>query len=171
MSEQYRLAAEADAERLLAITYDAYVTIRELELHWPAANADLALIVDNVRTNDCYVLEVDGDIKATVTLSKGNELKGLTDLPFLKWFAVDPACQGQGLGGKLLDWVERTVTEQLQVSGVTLATAEKHPWLLPMYERRGYERFYAFDPGNGDGMMHLLRKTVHPGRLQASPSS
>ncbi|NBD23638.1 GNAT family N-acetyltransferase [Paenibacillus glycinis] len=178
MDVRFRLATEADAERLLAITYDAYVTIRELELHWPAANADLALIEDNVRKNDCYVLEVDGDIKATVTHSKGNELKGLTDLPFLKWFAVDPASQGQGLGGQLLDWVERTVAEQTGAPGVTLATAEKHPWLLPMYERRGYERFHAFDPGNGDGMMHLLRKTVVPdanqpqsnGRLDGQPN-
>ncbi|WP_219835779.1 GNAT family N-acetyltransferase [Paenibacillus sp. R14(2021)] len=160
MTERYRLAVEADAERLFTITYDAYATIRELELHWPAANADLKLIQDNLSGHDCYVLELDGDIKATVTLSKGNELKGLTDLPFLRWFAVDPAYQGRGLGGKLLDWVERTVAEQTGAPAVTLATAEKHPWLLTMYKRRGYESFYAFDPGNGDGTMHLMRKPI-----------
>lgn len=162
MSERYRLATEADAERLQAIIYDAYALIRELELHWPAANADLALIQANIRDSDCYVLEADGEIRATVTHSKGNELQGLIDLPFLKWFAVDPSAQGRGFGGRLLDWVERKVAEQEGKPGVTLATAEKHPWLLPMYERRGYERFYAFDPGNGDGVMHLLRKTVSP---------
>ncbi len=42
MSEVYRLATQEDAERLLDVIYEAYVTIRELELQWPAAHADLA---------------------------------------------------------------------------------------------------------------------------------
>ncbi|MBO7745849.1 GNAT family N-acetyltransferase [Paenibacillus sp. MWE-103] len=167
MSERIRLATEADAERLQAIIYGAYATIRELELHWPAAHADVALIRANVRASDCYVLEEDGDIVATVTHSKAGELKGLSELPFLKWFAVDPARQGQGYGGRLLDWTERKAAESENAPAVLLATAEKHPWLLPMYERRGYERFHAFDPGNGDGMMHLLRKPVEAGRAAA----
>lgn len=163
MSEIYRLAVKKDGERLLAVIYEAYVTIRELELHWPAANADLALIQDNIAKNECYVLEIDGEIKATVTLSKGEEVKAITELPFLKWFAVDPASQGKGVGHKLLTWVEEhIIREKIGASAVTLATAEKHPWLLPMYERRGYERFIAFDSQNGDGTMHLLKKVVNP---------
>lgn len=163
MSEIYRLATQEDAERLQDVIYKAYVTIRELKLHWPAANADLAMIQTNIAENECYVLEIDGEVQATVTLSKGNELKGITDLPFLRWFAVDPDAQGKGVGNKLLNWVEQhIIRDKLAAPAVTLATAEKHPWLLPMYERRGYERFMAFDPDNGDGTMHLLKKTVHP---------
>ncbi|KAE9133854.1 hypothetical protein PF010_g2657 [Phytophthora fragariae] len=165
MSEAYRLAAAADAPKLLTIIYDAYVTIRELGLHWPAANADLSLIEDNIENNECYVLETDGEIRATVTLSKSGEIRSITDLPFIKWFAADPAYQGQGLGAKLLGWVEETVIgERLGAPAVTLATAEKHPWLLSMYERRGYERFFAFETDNGDGTMHLLLKVIHPER-------
>lgn len=168
MSEIYRLAVIEDGERLLTVIYEAYVTIRELELHWPAANANLALIQENIANSECYVLEIDGEIKATVTLSKGEEIKALTDLPFLKWFAVDPAAQGKGVGNKLLTWVEEhIIREKLAAPAVTLATAEKHPWLLPMYERRGYERFVAFDPQNGDGTMHLLKKVVNPELYQA----
>lgn len=163
MSEVYRLAAIEDAERLLHVTYEAYVTIRELELSWPAANADLALIQENIKNNECYVLEVDGVIAATITLSKGEEVKAVTDFPFVKWFAVDPAYQGAGLGDKLLTWVEQTIIrDKVGAAAVTLATAEKHPWLLPMYERRSYERIHVFDFNNGDGPMHLLRKIVSP---------
>ncbi|OBZ17298.1 MULTISPECIES: GNAT family N-acetyltransferase [Bacillales] len=163
MSEVYRLATIEDAERLLHVTYEAYVTIRELELSWPAAHADLALIQDNIKNNECYVLEVDGVIAATITLSKGEEVKAVTDFPFVKWFAVDPAYQGSGLGDKLLTWVEQNIIQgKVGAAAVTLATAEKHPWLLPMYERRGYERIHVFDFNNGDGPMHLLRKIVSP---------
>ncbi|HEY2492138.1 MAG TPA: GNAT family N-acetyltransferase [Paenibacillus sp.] len=163
MTEIYRLATVEDAERLQYITYEAYVTIRELGLKWPAANADIALIQENVTTNECYVLEINGEIKATVTLSKKDNIKFVTDLPFIMWFAVDPLSQGTGIGMKLLTWVEETIIrDKLGASALTLATAEKHPWLLPMYERRGYERLKAFDSGSGDGTMHLLKKVVNP---------
>lgn len=162
MSEIFRLAELKDAEQLLDITYRAYQLIRELGLHWPA---DLALIQDNVQTNECYVLEINGAIVATITLSKTGELKAVTELPFIKWFAVNPDCRGRGYGGKLLDWVEENIIYgKLGASAVTLATAKKHPWLVQMYERRGYERFLEIDAQNGDGIMYLLRKTLKSGQ-------
>ncbi|WP_028559765.1 GNAT family N-acetyltransferase [Paenibacillus pinihumi] len=164
----FRLAEKKDAPRLVEVIYDAYVTIRDLKLHWPAAHANLELVEENIAENECYVLEVEDRISATVTLAIGdNPMTALSGLPFLKWFAVDPAYQGKGYGAQLLGWVEeRIIRERLGAPAVTLATAEKHPWLLPMYERRGYERIHAFDPGNGDGTMHLLRKIVDSGHYE-----
>lgn len=163
MSEIYRLALQEDAERLQYVTYEAYETIRQLELRWPAAQADVALIQENIKNNDCYVLEVDSVIQATVSHLKNRALNFITDLPFVMWFAVDPAAQGKGYGKKLLNWVEQTIIrDKVGAPAVTLATAEKHPYLLSMYERWGYERIHAFDHGTGDGTMHLLRKVVNP---------
>jgi N-acetylglutamate synthase and related acetyltransferases len=163
MSELFRQAGIQDAERLREVTYEAYSLIRELELKWPAANADLDQIRDNIIQNECYVLEADGVIVATITLSKTDEVKAITDLPFIKWFAVHPSEQGKGYGDKLLTWVENAIIRDKEgASAVTLGTAEKHPWLLPMYQRRGYESIRSFDSGNGDGPMHLLRKIVNP---------
>ncbi|MBJ6360310.1 GNAT family N-acetyltransferase [Paenibacillus sp. GCM10012307] len=161
----FRLAEKQDAPRLVEVIYDAYVTIRDLNLHWPAAHANLGLVEENIADNECFVLEVDHRVAATVTLTRAdNPMTALSGLPFLKWFAVDPAYQGKGYGANLLGWVEENIIrDRLGAPAVTLATAEKHPWLLPMYERRGYERIHAFDPGNGDGTMHLLRKIVDRG--------
>lgn len=163
MTEIYRLATADDAPRVQYITYEAYVTIRELKLQWPAAYADVEQIRNNILNNKCYVLEQDGQIQATVTLADAEKLQFLgnvTDLPFVMWFAVDPYIQSKGLGRKLLNWVEQHVIRaELGAPAVTLATAEKHPWLLPMYERWGYERIHAFEAGE-DGVMHLLRKVV-----------
>lgn len=169
MSEIYRLAVSEDAPVVQRIIHAAYVTIRELELQWPAAHADVEQIRDNIIANKCYVLERDGEIVATVTLANPERLKLLAeqmDLPFVMWFAVDPEAQGSGWGRKLLNWVEQEVIDkELGAPAVTLATAEKHPWLLPMYERWGYERLLAFDKGTGDGVMHLLRKRVNEERF------
>lgn len=163
MSEFFRLAGLEDADRLREVIYEAYALIRELGLHWPAANADLAQIRDNIAQNECYVLEADGVIVATITLSKTDGITEETGLPFVKWFAVHPNEQGKGYGDRLLSWVEQTIIrDKLGAPAVTLGTAEKHPWLLPMYKRRGYESIRTVDPGNGDGTMHLLRKVVNP---------
>ncbi|GMK42012.1 GNAT family N-acetyltransferase [Paenibacillus sp. CCS19] len=163
MSERFRQAGVEDAERLHEVIYEAYSLIRELGLHWPAANADVSQIRDNITDNECYVLEADGRIVATITLSKGDEVKAITEFPFIKWFAVHPSEQGKGYGDKLLGWVESSIIrDKVGAAAVTLGTAEKHPWLLPMYQRRGYESIRSFDPGNGDGTMHLLRKVVDP---------
>ncbi|MGN7456303.1 GNAT family N-acetyltransferase [Paenibacillus pasadenensis] len=163
MGELYRIAVEKDAPRLQQIVYGAYEQIRELKLSWPAAHADEELIRSNIREHECYVLELDGELAATITLSKGEEAKAITDLPFLKWFAVAPELQSRGVGSKLLSWVEQEVlARRLGAEAVTLATAERHPWLLSMYERKGYERYRAIDFGNGDGTMHLLRKRLQP---------
>ncbi|MCR8634263.1 GNAT family N-acetyltransferase [Paenibacillus radicis (ex Xue et al. 2023)] len=168
MSKVYRLATLEDAERLRHVIYEAYVTIRELQLQWPAANANLALVQDNILKNECYVLELDGEIAATLTLSKEKLNRWNIDLPFVKWFAVGPEYQGLGLGTELLVWVEETIIrDKLGASALTLATAEKHPWLLAMYERKGYERIDSIDRGNGDGTMHLLRKVVNPNLFEA----
>ncbi|WP_042203480.1 GNAT family N-acetyltransferase [Paenibacillus camerounensis] len=161
MSEVYRLAELKDAEQLLDVTYRAYQLIRELGLHWPAANADLALIEDNITANECYVLEVDGTITATITLSNEEEIRQISPLPFVKWFAAHPDYSNKGYGGKLLDWVEeQIILGKLGSPEVTLATAKKHPWLVGMYERRGYERFVELDLQNGDGIMYLMKKTL-----------
>ncbi|OWA36625.1 GNAT family N-acetyltransferase [Saccharibacillus sp. O16] len=161
MSEIYRRAASEDAEQLVDITYRAYALIRELGLHWPAAHADLPLVLQNIEENECYLLEVGGHVAATVTLSTSGEAKAITELPFVKWFAVDPDYANQGYGGRLLDWVEKEIVlGKYGQRQVTLATAQKHPWLVQMYERRGYERIVEIDAKNGDGIMYLLRKNI-----------
>lgn len=161
MGEIYRRALPEDAERLVDLTYRAYELIRELGLHWPAAHADLPLVLQNIEENECFLLEVNGIAVATVTLSTSGEAKAITELPFVKWFAVDPDYSNQGYGGRLLDWVEKEIVlGKYGHTQVTLATAHKHPWLVQMYERRGYERIVEIDTKNGDGIMYLLRKNI-----------
>lgn len=161
MSEVFRLADPKDAQKLQDIIFRAYQLIRELGLHWPAATADVAVVEDNIVSNDCYVLEYAGDIVATVTLSRQDEVKQLTEHPFLKWFALDPDFKGRGLGSKLLSWVEEHVIRgKLGASAVTLATAEKHPFLVQMYERRGYERILEIMPHPDDGILYLMKKQL-----------
>lgn len=168
MSNSIRLAADEDAAAVRDVLFRAYEPIRQLELKWPAANATVELVAANIQRNECYVLEQDGAIVATLTYSLEGEVRDVTALPFIKWFAVDPLLQSRGLGAKLLDWVERSVLlGQHRAPAVTLATAARHPWLADMYRRYGYASILDFDPKNGDGMMHLMRKILDPALYEA----
>lgn len=156
MSEVYRLARLEDSEEVLRIIRGAYESIGRLGIEFRAVHADIAMVQDNIRENSCYVVLHDDVIAATISL---RELHEVTKYPFLYWFAVDPAVNGQGIGSRLLSYVEETIVrDALNASAVTLATSKKHPWLLPMYERRGYEPFFERDLGRDDKLVFLTKR-------------
>ncbi|HEY2494532.1 MAG TPA: GNAT family N-acetyltransferase [Paenibacillus sp.] len=101
MGEIYRLATSGDAEELLDVTLRAYAPIRELGIKFSAATANIELVTSNITNNDCYVLEVDGKIVATLTVAEFAEVKKVTEHPFIWWFAVDPTHKGKGVGTRL----------------------------------------------------------------------
>ncbi|NQX65270.1 GNAT family N-acetyltransferase [Paenibacillus alba] len=157
MSEIYRLATIEDAEEQFKVIHDAYASIRELGITFKAANADIEVIRENLAANTSYVLEINGSIAATLSLKN---LPELTDLPFLYWFAVAPAFKNQGVGNRLLAYVEEVIVrDTLLAAGVVLATSKKHPWLLPMYERKGYAAFFERPLGETDTLV-FMKKTL-----------
>lgn len=157
MSEIYRLATIEDAEEQFKVIDGAYESIRELGITFRAANADIDLILENLIENTSYVLEIDGSIAATISLKN---LPELTELPFLYWFAVLPEFKNQGVGNRLLTYVEEVIVrDTLLSSGVVLATSKNHPWLLPMYERKGYQAFHERPLGETDTLVYM-KKTL-----------
>ncbi|GEN34419.1 GNAT family N-acetyltransferase [Aneurinibacillus danicus] len=161
MSENIRLATLEDAEKLLALTLEAYAPALQLGILFPAAKADLKMVKHNITSNTCFVMENEQGIIATITLGNFEEVKKVTDLPYICWFAVAPAYKGRGIGNRLLTWLEETIIrDTLGAPGAVLATAERHPWLIPMYERKGYERFYEYHE-EGLGQVVFLRKVLH----------
>ncbi|AKI94102.1 MULTISPECIES: sulfur-containing aminoacid acetyltransferase SnaB [Bacillus] len=163
MKPQYRLAVERDAEQLLALTLRAYEPIRKLGIRFAAAHADLDLVLQNIRENACYVMEEDGRIIATITLRMPwGKQPGPYGVPHIWWFAVDPGTGKKGIGTKLLQWLEETILrDTLKVPFVSLGTADKHPWLIEMYERKGYVRSGEQDLGKGHITVYMKKQLRH----------
>ncbi|WGD93242.2 sulfur-containing aminoacid acetyltransferase SnaB [Bacillus subtilis] len=163
MKPQYRLAVERDAEQLLALTLRAYEPIRKLGIRFAAAHADLDLVLKNIRENACYVMEEDGRIIATITLRMPwGKQPGPSGVPHIWWFAVDPDTGKKGIGTKLLQWLEETILrDTLKVPFVSLGTADKHPWLIEMYERKGYVRSGEQDLGKGHITVYMKKQLRH----------
>ncbi|MGK9162634.1 sulfur-containing aminoacid acetyltransferase SnaB [Bacillus subtilis] len=163
MKPQYRLAVERDAEQLLALTLRAYEPIRKLGIRFAAAHADLDLVLQNIRENACYVMEEDGRIIATITLRMPwGKQPGPYGVPHIWWFAVDPGTGKKGIGTKLLQWLEETILrDTFKVPFVSLGTADKHPWLIEMYERKGYVRSGEQDLGKGHITVYMKKQLRH----------
>lgn len=143
MAENIRLALPVDAPAVLDVSLRAYEPIRQLNIHFSAATADLQLVLNNITRNATYVLEENGRIIATVTIRyPWSDPDQSNPYPFIWWFAVDPEHKRKGIGSKLLKYVEEHVLrDQVKAPAVYLATAERHPWLVSIYERRGYRVF------------------------------
>ncbi|KQO04681.1 GNAT family N-acetyltransferase [Paenibacillus sp. Leaf72] len=163
MAEVIRLATLTDAPRILELTHRAYESIRELGLDFPAASADLNMVENNINLNRCYILLIDNVIISTVSVAKAESVRKVIDypydFPFIWWFATDPSYERKGIGGRLLDEVEAIIRRDLRASAVTLATSTRHPWLIDMYKRRGYELVFESEKGER-GSSVILKKNL-----------
>ncbi len=147
MAQQIRLAKIGDAPNVLDMTLRAYEPIRELNIMFSAATADLQLVTNNIRRNATYVLEQDDRIIATVTVRyPWADPEHFSPYPFIWWFAVDPAYKQKGLGSTLLTWVEeKLLRDQIKAPAVYLAITKRHTWLVSIYKGRGYKIFDQYN--------------------------
>lgn len=137
----FRIATVEDAAVIQAISHRAYAPVRELGINFAAATADIETVEKNIRNNICLVMEEEGKIISTISIRMpwGHQA-GPFGVPHLWWFATDPLVGRKGVGREMMTWAEETfVRDTLKAGAVSLGTAEEHPWLIEMYERRGYE--------------------------------
>jgi len=147
----FRLATLEDAPAVLDLTLRAYKPIREMGINFAAATADLALVERNIKYNMCLLMEEEGRILSTISIRMPwGPQPGPFGLPHFWWFATDPDVGGKGIGRKMITWAEETMCrDTLKAPAVSLGTADRHPWLIDMYKRWGYEVQGSKDLGRG----------------------
>ncbi|MBO1199653.1 GNAT family N-acetyltransferase [Staphylococcus simiae] len=164
-----RIATVEDAPVLHQLMHDAFTPLRELGIDWPSVNADIQAVEDNIINNTTFVLEVDNDIVSTITVRyPWGSVRTISGYPFVWWFATNPQYDGQGYGSQLLKYVEEAfLRDTLKAAAVTLGTSARlHPWLLSIYEKRGYEIYAEHENDDGD-LGVIMRKILIPERFEA----
>lgn len=105
MSEDiFRLAEKKDAPEFLEPLYSAFQPIRNLEIDWPSARADIDMVTENIENHSAVVLERDGRLLSTITIRFPWESDTPpSKYPFVWWFATLPELKGQGIGKETFD--------------------------------------------------------------------
>ncbi|QXE03260.1 GNAT family N-acetyltransferase [Terribacillus sp. DMT04] len=166
----FRIATEADAPAFLELLSSAFKPLGEMGIDWPSTRATLEMVTDNIKNSTAVVLERDGRLLSTITIRfPWESTSPVSGYPFVWWFATAPDLAGQGIGNKLLDYVENTLLiETFKAPAYTLGTSgRKHPWLLQMYEGKGYKRYFEHENDNGD-LGVLMYKVLIPERFDAN---
>lgn len=160
MTFHFRQATVEDAETLQKILVKAYAENGKLGIKFDAVNADIEMTTKHLQTNLCYFMEHEGQVVATISLRMPWSLNpGPEKVPHIGWFATDPESGQKGLGSKLLTWLEEEILKKsLRTPFVTLGTADKHPWLIQMYERKGYTVFGQKDLGKGHMTIYMKKE-------------
>ena len=140
MSEVFRPLAEKDIEAFQRFLTAAYADDLQYGIRFQAAFATVEDIKKHLAGNPCYILERDGEIITSCSLRMPwGPNPGPEVFPHLGWVSTHPRYKQQGFSSRMLDWVEQEILiKQFKAPAVTLGTAEEHPWLIRMYEKRGY---------------------------------
>ena len=150
MSEEIRLIQPSDSVTdLTRLIRSAYKALANLGLNFTGSYQDETTTLKRITGNECYVMFEDGVLVGTITLVRHSKYyAGKTvwfsrpDVALCTQFAVDPARQRNGLGGKLMSVVERRAAE-LGARELSLDTAEPAEHLIRYYTNRCY-RFIEF---------------------------
>ena len=140
MSEVFRLLAEKDIEKFQRLLTAAYADDLQYGIRFQAAFATVEDIKLHLEGNLCYVLERDGEIITSCSLRMPwGPNPGPDVFPHLGWVVTQSRYKRLGFSSRMLDWLEQEILiKQFKAPAVTLGTAEEHPWLITMYEKRGY---------------------------------
>ena len=129
---------------LTDLLHRAYKFLADMGLHFVASWQDEEVTKRHVTKGECFIAETEGKLIGTILLYP--KYKDDTTLP--DWyrrddvrvfgkFAVDPDYQTQGVGSKLLDFLEK-YSRKKDLNELALDTSDKALHLIDYYKKRGY---------------------------------
>ena len=145
---QIRLLSKEDSlEELTELLNRSYKKLAGQGFRFLASHQDVEITKKRIAKGKCFVATMNGKICGTICFYSFKKF------PYLKWyenrsvascgqFAVEEKFQHQGIGNKLIGFVENLALEE-GAEEMAVDTAEGASGLIKFYEGRGY-RFVAF---------------------------
>jgi GNAT superfamily N-acetyltransferase len=142
-----RLYRSDDAVELTALLNEAYRKLRDTGLNFTAATQDVETTRERVAGGVCWVIEHDGRVTATMTMSvpPPDDIRSLSsharqsDTGWVCQEAFGPELRGRAVEKRLLE-VARGWAIGHGITRIGLDTAAPAEHLVMMYGRWGFER-------------------------------
>lgn len=134
--------SEARISELTELLHRGYAPLAKMGLRFVATYQDDATTRSRIAEGECYVAQMGDRMLGTIIFREAAQTRGCAwydrpEVASFGQFAVDPAYQGRGIGGFLLDKAERRALETGALE-IALDTAEPATHLIEFYGRRGY---------------------------------
>lgn len=134
------------SDSLLELTHllhRAYARLGAMGLNYTAVDQTPEVTAQRLAGGQCFVAEVAGQLAGTIVVKPTydvNECAYFTrpGVAAVHQFAVDPACQGQGIGRALLQACEQWAQEH-GFAELAMDTAEPAQHLITLYTGLGYQ--------------------------------
>lgn len=159
MTPYFRRLNLDDKQEYLSLMLAAYAPIKDLGIHFDAANADLERATKHLDEHAVFALFDGQRMVASVTLRfPWGPLPGPMGLPHIGWFGTHPEYKGRSLGKQLLEWIENHILiGELKAPAYSLGTAVSHPWLREMYIKLGFQPVFTRDLGKGHITLYMKK--------------
>jgi GNAT superfamily N-acetyltransferase len=136
------LRADEPTAAVTALLHRAYASLAAMGLNFTAVDQDDATTARRARKGTCLLAESRKELVGTLALhgpddESQSDWFTRKDVVVVEQFAVDPALQGQGIGGALMDEAERRAAAA-GASHLVGDTAEPAVHLVRFYERLGF---------------------------------
>jgi GNAT superfamily N-acetyltransferase len=147
---------------LTALLHRAYRVLKAMGFNYTATDQDESITKRRLESGHGFVALLESKLIGTITLvspKPESSAKFYRDHWFFTQFAVEPDQQGAGIGGRVLEFVER----EARARGATqlgLDTSEGAHHLIAYYEKRGYR---TVDTVQWDGKTYrsvVMRKSL-----------
>ncbi|HBZ15417.1 GNAT family N-acetyltransferase [Pantoea sp. NPDC088449] len=166
MSLIFRQVREDEVETYQALMHAAYAPTLALGIKFDAATADRAKTLRHLQSHGVYALYADDVMVSSVTVRyPWGPLPGPFGLPHIGWFGAHPDYPGLQYGRQVQDRLEQEILRgKLRAPAVSLGTATSHPWLIDMYQKRGFQLMHTTDLGKGhitQYMKKVLDEAAH----------
>ena len=160
-----RLLSKTDSiETLTDLVHMSYRQLAELGFRYWATHQSVEDTKKRISKGECYVATESGAIIGTITLNFPEKTYAhpwydRPEVTTFHQFAVDPDFQKQGVGSKLMDWIENRAVE-LGAQELSCDTADGATHLIEMYKKRGFREVGKADWEGTNYTSVILSKTL-----------
>ena len=129
-------------EELTSLLHKSYKKLADLGFKFLATHQDVETTKQRLDNSECYVAILNNKLIGTIcyrspALKAKHEYYNQPFVASYGQFAIDPAYQNVGLGGKLIDFVEKCAVRD-NAKEIGIDTAEGAIDLIEFYKKRGY---------------------------------
>jgi len=142
---EYEIRKWKDSDSVTELTeflHRSYKALANMGLIFLATHQTDKQTKRRIEKADCFVIEHNGKLIATISLYPHNKLSECEmyrneDSGYFGQFAVEPELQKSRIGSKMIEFIEEFAKEK-GIKELALDTSEKAFHLIKYYKKRGY---------------------------------